>query len=317
MSIKNKALELTMGQKLKMFREINKLSQVDLGAKLNVSEKTISAWENGEREINLQNAKLICELFNISYSYFVFNENYEKLDYEIKSLINDYIKMLQFRNNIETIILICKQKIEKDGLPFKKEYLPVFDYDKKDFSSCGIFDVNFLPIKITRHSYSRYDLYKKCNEVSFDNDIHNMGKYKYDSSKLAKFGLYDILDRFNSDTVEVKDLADCNSLEVFKNILAKMKNKKYYRKDIMGQDIELSNEERQKKLQEQLNYVLENLNPELSKYWQIIVFLIENGAYYTKEVGYGSDVVCWETKKDVSKTNLIYRIAKDKLIGKK
>ena len=43
MSIKNKALELTMGQKLKMFREINKLSQVELGAKLNVSEKTISA----------------------------------------------------------------------------------------------------------------------------------------------------------------------------------------------------------------------------------------------------------------------------------
>ena len=43
------------------------------------------------------------------------------------------------------------------------------------------------------------------------------------------------------------------------------------------------------------------------------MFLIENGAYYTKQYGWGSDVVCWNEKKDVSKTNMVYRIAKDKL----
>ena len=111
MIINNETPELSMGQKLKMFREINSLSQEELGAKLNVSDKTISAWENEDREINLSNAKLICGLFNIPNSYFVFNEGYEKLNDNIKSLIDNYIQTSQFRNNIETIIFTCKQKI--------------------------------------------------------------------------------------------------------------------------------------------------------------------------------------------------------------
>lgn len=310
MIINNKVPELTMGQKLKMFREINGLSQEELGAKLNVSDKTISAWENEDREINLSNAKLICELFNIPNSYFVFNENYEKLNSETKSLIEDYIKTSQFRNNIETIISMCKQKIENDSLPFKKEYLPVFDYDDQKFSSYGIFSIDSLPVKITKTSGYREGKY--LNKVSFDDDIHNIKSYKYDSSALAKFGLYDILERFNSDSVEIKDLNNCNSLEVFKNTLTKMRNKKYFCKNPMNplsEGVDVSN----KTVQGQLNYVLENLNPNLSKYWEIIVFLIDHGAYYTKQCGWGSDVVCWDEKEDVSKTNLIYRIAKDKL----
>ena len=68
---------LTMGKKLRMFRELANLTQEQLGEQLNVSEKTISAWENEEREISLQNAKRICEQFSISEIYFVFNEGKE------------------------------------------------------------------------------------------------------------------------------------------------------------------------------------------------------------------------------------------------
>ena len=310
MLINNKNPELTMGQKLRMFREMNKLSQEELGAKLNVSDKTISAWENEDREITLSNAKLICELFNIPNSYFVFNEGDEKLNNETKALINDYIKNSQLRNKIETIISICKQKIDNDGLPLKKEYLPVFDYDKKGFSSYGIFDLSSLPVKIIEPSGFGSD--RRLNNVSFDDNLNNIEKYKYNSSKLAKFGLYDILERFNINTIEIKDLTDCNSLEIFKKTLSKMKEKKYFRKNPMdpfSEGIDISNET----LQEQLNNVLENLNPNLPKYWEIIVFLIENGAYYTKQYGWGSDVVCWNEEKDVSRTNIVYRIAKDKL----
>lgn len=60
--------------------------------------------------------------------------------------------------------------------------------------------------------------------------------------------------------------------------------------------------------------MLEELNPNLSKFWEIVAFLIENGAYYTKQIGWGSDVVVWKNEKDISKTNLVYRIAKDKSI---
>lgn len=93
MFVDNTIPELTMGQKLKMFREINNLSQEQLGQKLNVTDKTISAWETGEREINLTNAKTICELFNISNSYFVFNENFNSINDELQNQIREYIKI--------------------------------------------------------------------------------------------------------------------------------------------------------------------------------------------------------------------------------
>ena len=116
MFVDNTIPELTMGQKLKMFREINNLSQEQLGQKLNVTDKTISAWETGEREINLTNAKTICELFNIPNSYFVFNENFKSINDKLQNQIRDYIKDMEFRNKVEKVINICKQKINEDAM---------------------------------------------------------------------------------------------------------------------------------------------------------------------------------------------------------
>ena len=309
MFINNKAPELTMGQKLKMFREINNLSQEELGQKLNVSDKTISAWETGERDINLANAKLICELFDIPNSYFVFNENFENIPSEHKPLIQEYIKTTEFRNNIETIKSNCKQKIENDGLPLKKEYLPVFDYEKNTFSHYGIFDAKTLPISIKSHtdSLGKHSFYS----VSFNKDISNTINYKYSSSALVKYGLYELLEKYNNDTVELKDLISCNNLEIFKSTLSKMKQKKYTKQKLLNpyEYVDISEEV----LQNQLNEVLENLSPCLSNFWEIIVFLIDNGAYYTKQYGWGDDVVSWSNIKDISKTNLTYRHAKDKM----
>lgn len=234
MIITDKTQNLTMSQKLKMFRLINKLSQEELGQKLNVSDKTISAWENGERDINLSNAQLICEFFNIPNAYFVFNENYEKVDSSIKVKIEDYLKNYEFTKNIETIIDTCKQKITDDGLQFKKEYIPYFDFDKQDFISYGIFDKSSLPIKIDHHTgISIFDCYHRVN---FDiANLTNINQYKYSSAALSKFGLFDILDRFNSDTIELTDLTDCNNLETFKNTLSKMRNKDYTKKKCFWQ----------------------------------------------------------------------------------
>ena len=69
----------------------------------------------------------------------------------------------------------------------------------------------------------------------------------------------------------------------------------------------------QEYIQNQLNELLEKLNPNLSNFWAIVVFLIENGAYFTKQVGWGDDVVSWSSAKDIARTNYIYRIAKDNI----
>lgn len=304
--------ELTMGQKLKMFRDINNLSQEQLGHKLNVTDKTISAWENGEREINLSNAKAICELFDIPNSFFVFNENFKSINISLQTQIRNYLKNLEFTNKVDTIIQNCKKKLTADGLPVKKEYLPTFNYDENMFTQFGLFDENSLPIKIRANEPGRNSNGKQTYSIEFENDLNNLSRYNYSSEKLITNGLLDILSRFNSEKVEFKDLINCNNLDVFKTVLEKMKNKKFTKRNLY-RPFEAPTDISSQYVEDQLNYVLENLNPTISKYWEIIVFLIDNGAYYSKLYGYGSDVTCFEDVKDISKTNLIYRIAKDKI----
>lgn len=288
-----KAPELNMGQKLKMFREINHLSQEKLGQKLNISDKTISAWETSELDISLPNAIVIAELFNIPKEYFVFNENFSKLSYDTQNQIFSYLEKQRYNFAMNKIIANCKNKIEKDGLPLKKEYMPKFNETHGKFVSFGIFNKDKLPINSTN-----------------DNDIDNKDNYQYSSSALAKYNLTDVLERFNSDKVELKDLKDCNNLKVFKTTLERMRDRKYLTRSRLGQEVAV---EPNKIIQEQLNYVLEYLNPELSNFYQIVLFLIENGAYYELLVGAGDDVVCWKKVKDTSKTNWAYRLAKDKI----
>lgn len=312
MFVDNTIPELTMGQKLKMFREINNLSQEQLGQKLNVTDKTISAWETGEREINLTNAKTICELFNIPNSYFVFNENFKSINDKLQNQIRDYIKDMEFRNKVEKVINICKQKINEDAIPLKKEYLPVFDFDNKHFISYGLFDENNLPIKTTK-KHDDFDGNTYYDVKIDDTNLENKNSYTYSSLKLSEYGFFDTLQKYNGNKVELSDLINCNNLETFKTTLAQTKFKKYTQKNIYnpfaeGRDISSEH------LQSELNKTLENLNPNLSKFWEIIVFLIDNGAYYTKQIGWGTDVVCWKEEIDISKTNLVYRLAKDKII---
>ena len=311
MIINKKTPELSMGQKLKMFREINNLAQEQLGQKWNVTDKTISAWETGEREINLTNAKTICELFNIPNSYFVFNENFKSIDDKLQNQIRNYIKDMEFRNKVEKVINICKQKINEDDIPLKKEYLPIFDFDNKHFISYGLFDENNLTIKTTkRHSDRGNDIYY---DIKIDDaNLENKNSYTYSSLKLSEYGLFDTLQKYNSNKVELSDLINCNNLETFKTTLAQTKSKKYTQKNIYNPFAEGRNISSEY-LQSELNKTLENLNPNLSRFWEIIVFLIDNGAYYTKQIGWGTDVVCWKEEIDISKTNLVYRLAKDKL----
>lgn len=312
MIINNITPNLTMGQKLKMFREFNNLSQEQLGQKLNVTDKTISAWETGEREINISNAKTICELFNIPNSYFVFNDNYNTLNTSLRNKIEEYCENLEFQNKIDTIIFNCKTKIQNDGLQIKKEYLPTFDFENNCFTSYGLFDENDLPIKVTKHTSDRNPGRITYTTDIDDKNIENSKKYTYSSEQLTKFGLYYILNRFNIDKIELKDLTNCNNIDIFKTTLNSMKNKKFTKRNLyrpFEQELDITNEF----IQEQLNEVLENLCPNLSKFWEIIIFLIDNGAYYTKQYCHGSEVTCIEEEKDISKTNIIYRIAKDKI----
>lgn len=234
------------------------------------------------------------------------------VDSTIQNKIKNYIKELEFRNKVEKVINICKQEITEDGIPVKKEYLPIFDFEKKFFVSYGLFDENRLPIKsVQKHS-------DFGNQIHFDikieeSNLENKNSYKYSSLKLSEYGLFDILQKYNINNVELSDLINCNNLDVFKTTLTQIKSRKHTQKNMYnsyaeGKDISSGH------LQSELNKTLENLSPNLSKFWEIVVFLIDNGAYYTKEVSCGSQIAPdFKNIKDISKTNIIYRIAKDKI----
>lgn len=55
-----------LGEKLKEIRKSKKLNQAEIGNLLGVSNKTISKYENGERNISTAKLLQFCKLFNIT-----------------------------------------------------------------------------------------------------------------------------------------------------------------------------------------------------------------------------------------------------------
>ncbi len=60
-------MDNNFGNNLKVLRNQYKLSQKDLAKKLNVSYKTISHWESGYSEPNLDFLIILKNIFNVSY----------------------------------------------------------------------------------------------------------------------------------------------------------------------------------------------------------------------------------------------------------
>lgn len=55
--------------KLKEIRKAYKLNQTELAKKLNTTQQTISNWENGVTDIDLESLSLIANTFNLSIDY--------------------------------------------------------------------------------------------------------------------------------------------------------------------------------------------------------------------------------------------------------
>lgn len=61
--------------KLKELREEYKISQTELAEKLNLSQRTISSYENGINEPDIQTLKDIAKFFNVTVDYLIgFNQ---------------------------------------------------------------------------------------------------------------------------------------------------------------------------------------------------------------------------------------------------
>lgn len=59
--------EIRFAQNLKQLREMNRLTQKQLGALVNVDQRTVSAWENGICEPSYEILSKLCEIFNETF----------------------------------------------------------------------------------------------------------------------------------------------------------------------------------------------------------------------------------------------------------
>lgn len=82
------------GSRLRDLRNEKKLTQDDLGKMLNVSGKTIGAWERDSRQPNIEAINKIASIFNVSTDYLLGNpekiSNTKIADIEDDSIIFTY-----------------------------------------------------------------------------------------------------------------------------------------------------------------------------------------------------------------------------------
>ena len=67
--MEGKGLKEIVGQNIYYLRTVNHLTQLELGEKLNYSDKAISKWERGEGLPDLYVIEKLCGLFNVSADY--------------------------------------------------------------------------------------------------------------------------------------------------------------------------------------------------------------------------------------------------------
>ncbi len=74
---------MTFGLRLKQLRTENKMTQTELGKKLNVTKASISGYENGTRNPDQESLVKIAEIFNVSTDYLLGKETTQKKYYEL------------------------------------------------------------------------------------------------------------------------------------------------------------------------------------------------------------------------------------------
>ncbi len=65
----------TFCERLRELRKENKLTTTELAEKLNISQSSISRWENGERRPNIKELYNIALFFNVTSDYLLVLED--------------------------------------------------------------------------------------------------------------------------------------------------------------------------------------------------------------------------------------------------
>ena len=114
---------MEFAERLKILRKQEKLTQVQIAEKLEISQQAYAAWERGVKKPTQENLVKIAQVLNVSVDYLVGNSE-EKID-EL-----DNIELL-FRMNSKGLTEEEKEIFKKELIEFMEKRKSVFE--KKDF----------------------------------------------------------------------------------------------------------------------------------------------------------------------------------------
>lgn len=285
---------MKFSEKITILRKINGLTQASLADKIGVTDKAVSKWESDGGMPDLGQIDSLCKVFNTSLDYLLKDNVITERDKKVAESIIKYNKELLDKTENDELIKKCKSYLNSLKVNYTNDIFPFIEN----------------------------------GEVNYNCFIINGDDIKLNYDELVNHGQIDIIIKLFSDRVSIKDAIELDSLELF-DIAAKIYEEKLIRNDKNNYKIKDStvfdyihaSDEVKGKIDERkaldkyfkennLDYILENLDPELDNYFAFLVNLIDLGAAYLKTVGYGDDVVCWNIEDDVSKTNFYYAVAK-------
>lgn len=285
---------MNINEKIYLARMIKGTTLSQISGVLGVDEDTIKSWEDGKQSIDFDSIRRVATYFNMSLDYLVEDKPVTNDDKTWVNMVQTYQLEQQKIKECHLLIDKCKKFLASLGCCYDEGVLPSYKDGKIDYGAFVINQEGELSLdKSVLTEMKQADLLKKL----FSNDISIDAAIKSDDKELIDiaFANYDRMANYYVDQ-KAKGLIKEN-------------------RDYFGRRLESEDEVFFKN--NNLSDRLENLDAELKNYYYIIVCLIDRGACYYKQVGWGDDVTCFNDVEDSSKTAFIYRVAKDMLSIKK
>jgi len=276
---------MTINEKIILLRKSNGLTQQELGNKLNITDKAVSKRESQSGSPDIEQIQSLSEIFNISLDYLMKDIAMTNGDREASKKIEEYKNKLAKTSETDDLRKKCKAYLDGHGVKYSEEILPFVEDD-------GI------------------TINKGCFVLSNDGNI----SLSYE--KLVEYKQIDLIKRFFIDKIFPTDAISLDDINLFEISLMNWKNvpeelKKPHKEGMFSYTyIKYPSDNARRN---DLNTILEELNPDRVNFFYFVKRLIENGATYKKQNGHGDDITIFDDVVDMSKTNFFYRVACDML----
>ena len=268
--------DMTLGDKIALLRKIKQIKQKDIAVALNFSDKTISSWENNLSEPGLSEIKQLAKYFNVSINFLMEGIVNNEQD---KKILNEY-KRQQELDKVKNELCMLIEQFEKADENFINEAFVI----SPDTVLCNLETVvAHGNLKLFQALNSRYDFYEESGEESETEEVRDLWG-KVENGKKRKIRKHPI-------ELNFEDITITDNIEFYQYVLQKIDEKIAAREEnnrrLKGMGYshgQMLGIDREKILCDALDDITVDLENE--KRNDIILFLIEKGAYVRKYIPY-------------------------------